>query len=82
MAYEVKGYPEGYDILEKKQSQKTHIPHIAYSRNGNDRAGGRYQHGAGGQEHGRRDKSPYDTGFRLQIAYADQDGSSPLGKTD
>jgi hypothetical protein len=28
MAYEVKGYPEGYDILEKKQSQKTHIPQL------------------------------------------------------
>ena len=82
MAYEVKGYPEGNDILEKKQSQKAHIPHVAYSMNGNDRAGGRYKHRAGCKEHDRRDKSPYDTGFRLQIAYANQDGSEPLGETD
>ena len=49
---------------------------------GNHCAGSRYQHRAGCREHDRRDKSPYDTGFRLQIDYADQDGSGPLGKAD
>lgn len=56
-AYEVKGCPERYDVLEKEQSQKAHIPHVAYALNGNDRPRGRYDHSAGGKEHGRRDKS-------------------------
>jgi hypothetical protein len=77
VAYEVKGYSEGYDVLEKKQSQKTHIPHVAYSRNGDDRTRGRYDHRAGDKEHDRSDKSPHDTGLGPDIAYANQDGGRP-----
>ena len=51
IADQVKGHPEGYDILEKEQAQKTHVPHVPYPVNGNNRAWGGYYHSAGYKEH-------------------------------
>ena len=40
VANQIKRYSERYDILEKEQAQKTHVPHTVNSRNGNNRTGG------------------------------------------
>jgi len=51
IADQVKGYPERYDILEKEQAQKAQVPHTVNPGNGNNRAGGSYDHSAGYKEH-------------------------------
>jgi hypothetical protein len=79
IADQVKGYPEGYDILKEEQAQKAHVP---YPVNKSSRAWGSYDHSAGCEEHARRDEPAYDTGFRLQIACDNQYGGSDLGKAD
>jgi hypothetical protein len=48
IADQVKGDAEGYDILEKKQAQETHVSHPV---NGDNRAWGGYEHSAGCKEH-------------------------------
>lgn len=53
IADQVKGYSEGYDILEQKQAQITHVPHSVNPWYGNNRAGGSYDHSAGRKEHDR-----------------------------
>src|SRR5215472_6593277 len=82
IADQVKGYSEGDDILEEEQPQKTHVPHVAYPVNGNDRVWGRYDHRAGYKEHDACDEPAYDAGLRLQITRDHQEGGSDLGKTD
>src|SRR5215467_11169384 len=82
IADQVKGYPEGDDILEEEQPQETHVPHVAYPVNGNDRIWGRYDHRAGYKKHDARDEPPYDAGLRLPITRDHLHGGSNLGKTD
>ena len=82
IADQVKGYSEGYDIFEEEQPQKTHVPHVAYPVNGNDRVRGRYDHRAGYKKHDAHDEPPYYAGLRLQIARDHQYGGSNLGKAD
>ena len=82
VADQVKAYSERYDILEKEQAQKTHVPHMVNSRNGNNRTGGSYDHSAGYKEHECPDESAYDTGFRPHIACYNQYRCSELGKAD
>ncbi len=82
VADQVKAYSERYDILEKEQAQKAHVPHMVNSRNGNNRTGGSYDHSAGYKEHECPDQSAYDTGFRLHIACDMQYRCSELGKAD
>src|SRR5689334_5757377 len=68
IADQIERYPERYDVLEKKQAQKTHVPHVPDSVNGDNRARGSYNHSAGYKEHKRCDESAYDTGFGPEIA--------------
>src|SRR5216684_4042028 len=82
VADQVKACSERYDILEKEQAQIAHEPHMVNSRNGNNRAGGSYDHSAGYKEHECSDESADDTGFRLHIACDKQYRCSNLGKAD
>jgi hypothetical protein len=78
-ADQVKGYAEGYDILEKEQTQKAHVP---YPVNANGRSGCSYDHAAGCKEHDARNETAQDASFRVQIACDKQYGGSDLGKAD
>ena len=82
VADQVKGYPERYDILEKEQAQKAHVPHTVNPGNGNNRTRGSDDHSAGYKEHKCSDESAYDAGFRLHIASDYQDRCGDLGKAD
>src|SRR5260370_29110296 len=67
VADQVKACSERYDILEKEQAQKAHVPHVVNSRNGNNRTRGSYDHSAGCKEHECSDESAYDTASTLHI---------------
>ena len=82
IADQVNGYSEGYDILEKEQAQKAHVPHAVSPGNGNNRTGGSEDHRASYKEHERYDESTYNTGFRSHIACDNQYRCSDLGKTN
>ena len=82
VADQVKGYSERYDILEKEQAQKAHVPHTVNPGNGNNRTGGSDDHSAGYKEHECHDESAYDPGFRFHIACCNQYRCSDLGKAD
>jgi hypothetical protein len=69
IADEVKGYPEGYDILKKKQAQETHVLHPV---NTDNRAGGSYDHSAGCKKHDRCNEPAYDTCLWPQISCDNQ----------
>ncbi len=75
IADQVKRYSQWYDVLEKEQTQKTHVPHVAYPGDGDNRPGGSNHHSAGCKKHDRRDETAYDTGSRAEIAYDDQNGA-------
>jgi hypothetical protein len=81
MADQVKGHSEGYDILEKEQAQKTHVPHPVNPRYGNNRTRGRYNHSAGCKEHDRCDEPSYDAGNGAKIARDNQDGGGACPNT-
>ena len=59
---QIKGCAERYDILEKKQTQKAHVPHVPYPGDRNNRARGSYDHGAGYKEHECCDEAAYNAG--------------------
>src|SRR5580658_9593987 len=82
IADQVRGYAEGYDILEKEESQKAHVSHPVNTGDGDNRARGSYDHSAGCEEHARCDEPAYDARFRAEIACDDQYGSSNLGEAD
>ena len=76
------GHAEGYDVLEKKQAQETHVPHVPYALDGNNCVWGGYDHSTGCKEHDHCDEPADDTGFRFYIAYDHQYGGRNLRKTD
>jgi hypothetical protein len=82
IAAQIKRYAEGYDILEKEETQITHVPHPVNPRYGNNRAGGSYDHSAGCKEHDRRDERSYDAGIGAKIARDNQDGGKAHGNAD
>src|SRR5262249_49232960 len=82
IADQVKGYPKRDDILEEKQPQKTHVPHVAYAMNGNDRVRSRYDHRAGYKEHDAYDEPAHNADLKLPITRDHHYGGSNLGKTD
>ena len=82
IADQINGYSERYDILEKEQAQKAHVPHTVDPGNGNNRTRGSDDHSAGYEEHERYDESAYNTCFRSHIACDNQYRCSDLGKAD
>src|ERR1043166_342027 len=46
IADEVERHAERYDVLEKEQAQKTHVPHVGDALNGNNGARRSYDHSA------------------------------------
>ena len=82
IADQINGYSERYDILEKEQAQKAHVPHTVNPGNGNNRTGGSDDHSAGYKEHERYDQSAYNADFRSHIADDNQYRCSDLGKAD
>jgi hypothetical protein len=80
VADQVRACSERYDVLEKEQAQKTHVPHVVNSRNGNNRTGVSYDHRAGCKEHECSDESTYDPGFGLDIACDKQYRCSDLAR--
>ena len=82
IADQIKRNSEGYDILEKEQTQKAHVSHPVNLRYGNNRAGGSHDHGAGCEEDDNPDEPSYDAGLGSKIARDNQDGGKPLGKAD